>query len=548
MRNPNSNFQIDQKTRKNLLNLANELSDDKELVAAVMYGSQIAGYAEKDSDYDLLVIINEYSPRIKYKYVSRGLDVSALIVDRKAFINDAEKASFGEFASGRLLNVFYSIYGSEFIKDVENILKRRVLLETLYEITSDLGEFSKEIIIPVEYFLFNKLKKRAAIYPPVLYSYSKTYNGKIGVKNTRLSCNGFLKAISEMEKDGLITYKNRTVQIKDISSKRWIASISKVAQFTRRGLTQYAVHGYAGRVGFNTIGKEIRSKISRTRKGYEVPEIIKNPRSLWKLQEGLLIIEGDKWLEVLQDHLRIKNYKGISKKGKGEIYAVSKIYSIKNGDKDIRFMVKRFSDIKAFKWVFLNMWALMSKRFDMSPLSRLYREYSSIMNLRQQGMNLPRIIAIVLDQRILITEYIDGLDISQILSDFPEGEVETMKIINMYGSELGKVHRAGYTLGDTKPSNAVYFNGEIYLVDLEQAAPNNEKGWDIAEFIYYSSKLTLDVNLAKQLVKEFLKGYLMFGEKSSIKESLKIKYLAPFQPILAINVVRAVRREMKDLI
>jgi Kae1-associated kinase Bud32 len=211
----------------------------------------------------------------------------------------------------------------------------------------------------------------------------------------------------------------------------------------------------------------------------------------------------------------------------------------------VRFVVKNFIDVKALKWVVLNVWALMSKRFDMSPMSRLYREYSALKNLREAGLNTPKTLAVALDQKILVMEYIDGPDLGQILLQILGGEDEELGVVRLYGEELGKVHRSGYTLGDTKPSNTIFSNSKIYLVDLEQAARSDERGWDIAEFIYYSSKLTVDGKRVSRLVGEFLDGYLRYGEKMWIKESLKLNYLAPFQPILAPNVVRAVRREIR---
>ncbi len=533
--------------KKNLLMIAADASVGNEIVGLAAYGSRIAGYASKESDYDIIIVLDSYTPRVKYRYITGDVNVSALIIDKKTVIRDAETAYLGEFVAGRLLNIYLPLINEEFFREVEYKIKRRVIVEALTDIGSSLGEFAQEIIIPVQYFLFDKLKKRATIYPPALYSFSKTYGEDLGKLNTEVSCRGFLLALRDLQKEGLISLNEQEVRIRDCSSKRWIAKISEMAKYTRRGLTQYAVHGYAGRVGVSIVSRELRSKISRARKGYELPESLRHPKNLWRLEEGLLIVDDGDWLDKLKEHLKIEQKANSKKEVREEIYAVSKIYSFSDGEHTIKFVVKKFADIRSIKWVVLNIWALLSKRFDMSPISRLYREYYALKQLREIGLNTPKVLAVALDQRILATEYIEGQDFGQILSKILSGQTDMLHVVSLYGEELSKAHRSGYTLGDTKPSNVVYSNEKIYIVDLEQAAQNDERGWDISEFIYFSSKLTLDGKAARRMVKEFLSGYLKYGKKDWVRDALKLKYLAPFQPILAPNVVRTVRREMKDM-
>jgi len=529
-----------------LLRISDEISSKKTIIGVAAYGSQIANYATEDSDYDIIVVLDEYSPRVKYRYIKGELEISALLVDKESILADAQKASLGEFVAGRLLNIYLPIKGKKFFKEVENIIKKRVIAESLNEIGSSLGEFSQEILIPVEYFLYDKLKKRSSIYPPVLYSYAKTYGDELRAKNTEAACQGFLIALKDLESKELITLKDGLVKIKDSKSKGWTTIFSGMIKYTQRGLTQYAVHGYAGTVGLNIMSKELMSKISRVRKGYEVPEVIRNPKSLWKLSEGDLIVEEEEWLQKVFEHFQLKGDIITNKDNIGDIYSSSKVYSASDKEQNVKFIVKRFADIKAMKWIVLNIWALMSKRFDMSPISRLSREYSSLKEIREIGLNTPRVLLVAFNQRILVTEFIEGSNLGEILSKVFKGEKNMMKYIRIYGEELGKVHKSGYTLGDTKPSNSILSKGKIFLIDLEQAAKNGDKSWDIAEFIYYSSKLTLDTSAAKQLVREFLDGYLKYGDNKSVKDAHKLKYLAPFQPIIAPNVATAIRKVIKE--
>jgi Kae1-associated kinase Bud32 len=542
---PSKDRELTESEKVSLSKIANEAAEGRKIVGIAVYGSQVAGYATEDSDYDLIVILEDYSPKVKYRYINGEVDASVLVVDRGALLMDADKASLGEFVVGRLLNIYVPLTGGELFHEAEVLFKRRVVLEALEEIEASIGQFAQEILIPAEYFLFDKLKKRAAIYPPALYSYSKTYGVEHGSRNTEVACEGFIEVLKQIEQEGLITLNRGTVQLKDYEPKHWVTRLTEMATYTRRSLAQYAVHGYAGRVGLSIVRREVSSKISRSRKGFEVPDVIKHPRRLWRLQEGLLIIDEDDWFGKLIEHMGIARCKEVVKNGLGEVYSVTKVYCINDGDRVAKITVKNFADLRALKWVVLNMWALLSKRFDMGQTSRLQREYSALRRLRGLGFKTPDILAVVLDQRLLVTEYIEGVDVGQLLPKALSGDDEAMNAVRLYGEALGKVHQEGYTLGDTKPSNTILADGAIYLVDLEQATRNNDRGWDIAEFIYYSSKLTIDEKAVRHLAKEFLNGYLKHGTKESVKESLKFKYLAPFQPILAPNVVRAVRQELR---
>jgi len=109
---------------------------------------------------------------------------------------------------------------------------------------------------------------------------------------------------------------------------------------------------------------------------------------------------------------------------------------------------------------------------------------------------------------------------------------------------VGRIHSQGYTLGDTKPSNAIYYDSKIFLTDLEQAIPAGDRAWDLAEFLYYSAKLTLNTTGVKKITQAFLDGYLKYGSANIIEKALSVKYLAPFQPLLAPTVLKAVRDGM----
>jgi len=541
---------LKERERNLIIEALEEITKGKEISAICAYGSRIAGYAREDSDYDVIVALKNYKPKVRYSYIRKGIDLASLIVDSKSLIKDAEVASLGEFVAGRLLNVYEALLGGEYVKDVESKLKRRVTFEILDEVALAYSDLSTEFIIPIRYLLFEKLKKRASLYPVALYSYVKTYTGALGKENLSVTLRGFTTPLREMESHGWISLLDEeSLRIKDEYFKlRKTGKIKAALSYTKRGVLSYAVHGYAGRVGLSVIKREVLSKIGRSKEISDVPEEMEQPKNLWRIDEGLLIVNGDDWLWQVVSYLNLSKNTKITQVSQEELYETLKVYMLEDGDKKITIAVKNFKNIKSLKWAFLNLWALPTKWFEMSPLTRLGRECVAIKKLREIGLNTPKIISIILNKRVLVTSFIEGINLGKIIKGILDGHDVDKSPISMYGESIGYAHKHGYSLGDTKPSNAVISDGKVFLTDLEQASEHGDRAWDIALFIYYSNKLTLNVSGARTITREFLKGYLKMGSVDIVKEALNPDYLAPFQAILAPNVMKAIRDEMRKAI
>ncbi len=145
-----------------------------------------------------------------------------------------------------------------------------MILEGLIEAVAEYQDFASVIEFELPYFLFDKLRKRAAIYPPVVYSYSQTYGDKLIAENLASSIQGFRQAAETLCKEGLITLNDDRVCLlyrnkKDQSNAEFRggigAKLGAAASYTTKSIRQYAVHGYAGRVNPLVVGKEVASKL-----------------------------------------------------------------------------------------------------------------------------------------------------------------------------------------------------------------------------------------------------------------------------------------------
>jgi len=250
-----------------VLRAAASASGGRKVVAIAAYGSKVAGYSRPDSDFDLIVVVDRLRPRAKYVYGAiDGKEFSALLVDEESIVKDATEASLGEFVAGRLLNVYEPLHGSSFLREVEHHLKRRVVLEAIEELLEKYDAFARQMLIPPSYFLFEKLKKRAFVYPPVIYSYAKTYSGPQKEGNIASSLQAFERVLKELEEEGFIRREGEYYVLTREAAKKIKAPLfAEPLRVAERGVKQYIAHGFAGMVGANTAFKELTSKISRSR-------------------------------------------------------------------------------------------------------------------------------------------------------------------------------------------------------------------------------------------------------------------------------------------
>ena len=538
---------LNQQERAELLDVGKKLAGEYKIESCCAYGSKIAGYARPDSDYDLLLVLKNYDHVIKYMYAHNNLDLSVLIVDSKSLIKDAEKATLGEFVVGRLLHAYEPLENAEYLEEIETKYKKRVIREEIRELAATNALYS-EILIPPEYFLYSKVRKRAKVYPHALYSYIKTYSGSNAQRNLETSKKGFVQALKQLEEEGYVKFENEHVRImpeKVRARKSEKASLGMSNMM--RGTLSYLVHTYAGRRTLNFVKQEAMSKINRHKKiKNDVPPELKNPRSLLRLREGI-VLDGRDWLKELAVNLGFKNYT-VTEKKIGDMHATTTLFTLSENVRTEKIVVKHFASVKAVKWAAMNLWVAGVKRFQVDPSARLSKEYAAMLHMRTLDIDTPEILAIALDKRLLITKYIEGETLSNIINSILDNKTSDTSMIVLFGKTLHKLHANGCTLVDTKPSNMLVSDGRMYFTDLEQFTFGDDRAWDVICFVYYSMKFTSNVEGARKVVRAFLDGYMQDGDTSALRKSLSRKYLPAFYPALILGVVTAVRDEIKSYI
>jgi predicted nucleotidyltransferase len=303
-----------------LRGIAESLVGPSRITGLAAYGSKVAGYARRDSDYDLIVVAKPFREGVRYRYIDSPVEASALVVDEDMFDQDARTSYLGEFVVGRLLNVYEPISNAELFRSFELEYKKRVLVEALLELSSDYGEFGRHFAVPYEYFLFDRLHTRAAIYPPAVYSYVHTYTCRLGEENKAASIEGFSTAAHALEGRGFLRAGSEGVRMAPEKLKGdAFTRVQNMFSVTARGVTQYAIHGYAGRVGPSVFSREALSKLRRMRENPPAFVPLENPRSLLRLEEGSVITDASLLVEQLARLLGFDTY-STTEKDIGEPY------------------------------------------------------------------------------------------------------------------------------------------------------------------------------------------------------------------------------------
>jgi tRNA A-37 threonylcarbamoyl transferase component Bud32 len=525
------------------------MGDSGQALAVAAYGSKVAGYARQDSDYDIIVVAKKFRGGIRYQYVDSPVSASALVVEEGLLQRDAVKAYLGEFVSGRLLNVYEPLLNGDLIRSAEVESKKRVLAEAILEIGSQQGEFAQDLLIPLEYFLFDKLHKRGLIYPPALYSYAKTYTCPSGPENKAFTIDGFAQAAFSLQSSGVLKVEEgeggpRVRILGEGLRSTAFARLLSLFNLTSRGVKQYAVHGYAGRVGFNVFKDEALSKVKRMQEKVDAPAALEEPKRLIGLEEGFIIPKTEQMVERLATMSGLIAYKR-TEKNLGELYSTAKLVTLSGvKGEEAKFVFKYFADIRSMKWALLNVWSL-SRKFSTSPQARMHREYSASLALRSEGVATPRILGAVLDDKVFVKEYIEGERLSDAVQGLLSGKSDQAGTVERFGEAMGTIHKAGFALGDSKAHNVVVRgDGVLYFTDLEQATEGGDQAWDVAMFVYYQTKLSFKDSGAERVADAFLKGYRRTNGVENIVKAMSPKYVAPFRPLTSSQVLGAVKESM----
>ena len=516
---------------KRIVSVCKDIAKARNIVAIGIYGSRVCGYARKDSDYDVLLVLEDFDEAVRYYYTNvASAQFAVLAVDKKAIEVDAEEGMLGDFVVGRLISPYIPVLTQEYLRAREVETKRRLAREDLEDLIIEYGELARGLVINPEYLVLARMRKRAKAYPPLKYSYVNMLQTGLREKNMASIIDGYLEALRDLENLKILKFDGENIvlensYIDDVLSFKTMKKVVNILEFNKKALYAYVTHGRAGKVKIDVATKELASKIKRELTVTINKQEIEDPKNylFLKTEKGLVNLnERNSITEVVR---KIRSGRKITVNLLAG--ALNEVYLVEV-EKE-KLVVKRFTDWFNFKWFALNIVAYGAKIFTLSGKARLSNEYGTNRLLAENHIPVPEIVYINIQDRLLIEKYVEG---KTILDNIKEAITEDNLTDEQrrWALEMGKliadIHGLDVTLGDCKPENFIIAsNGKIYVLDLEQGERRGDKAWDIAEFCYFSGHYgnTLTTGL-QQFIKCFTEGYAQRGDKNILRKAAELGY------------------------
>jgi len=549
------NTMVETLDKEKILALCKEIAGLKAITAACLYGSWVCGYARPDSELDVLLVLDSYESGVKYQYKQlNNIHLAVLVVDTELFEHDVDIGGLGEFVAGRILTPYNSLLNPDYLWKQEVKLKKRVIREALENLVLEYSKLAAELVIEPVYFMLNQMHKCARVYPPLKYSYLGILREELRGRNTELTMRGYLTALREIADDGLVKIVGNHVKINEtfldeITKRKH--GIALILDSIEKATKAYVTPGYVGALAPLTFAQELMAKLKRElRTMTRTTHDLDDPRKHLLLQTETGIVTLSEETPIADFVKKNATFGGASQttiKKLGGVLNTVFLVQFQQDETPKTVAVKAFKDWAGYKWFPLALWTSGIQNFAIAGKERMSNEYSINRFLKRQGFPVPEIYHVSWKDKLLFLEYLEGKSIDKIVQKVMRDAIsETEEILlRRVGGSIARVHRVGVSLGDCKPENVILStDGEIHLVDLEQASKRGNQVWDIAEFLYYSgfyAKLATPRSIIRRASESFIQGYVDAGGPiNNIRNAAAADYRRIFSPFLSLATIEEV--------
>ena len=516
---------------------------------------------------EVVAVIKNFKPRLlSYVKTLNGRNILLFVVDQWIFERDIDRGFLGEAIASKLIFPYISLQGERYLHTQEVLLKKRLILEAIENLSISYPELIYHMQIKPQFFLYEILLKRMRIFPLLAYEMSDILEGNT-LKNEENALKSYNKALKQIENNGLITYVNGYIMVskefalQSQNSKVWFTNLTKNAP--RALFTSF--FGIFPKI-LNITAQNTQSFIKTQKINLRLLQTDINPHCYAINPQKYIFVPTSEGAISFADKIDIPKFaqkmflnekpENITVNAIGGV--LNDIYLIKAQVNNVerKVIVKRFKDWSGFKWFPLTLWSLGARAFTVSGKARLAKECATSEFLRLRGFNVPKILHVSNPERLVFMNYIEGEDLSNSIKRLdtePEKTKKTQELANIEatGELFAKVHSYNMTLGDTKPENVIVSkNNTLYLLDFEQATQDGDKTWDIAEFLYYAGHYLHPLpnnRTAEAITEAFIKGYLQGnGELKTIKKAKSTKYTRVFSiftmPSIILSITNTINK------
>ena len=549
---------------KQILEFCRHIAGSAQIAGISLLDNYSTGTSSVKATLEAILVIHDFQPRVmSYVKTVSGKSIVFFAVDQWVFERDVDRGFLGEALAGTLIFPHTSLRGNDFLHAQEIQLKKRLILESLENLVLSFPELSYSLHIKPKYFMYEIMLNRVRIFPPLSYGLSNFINEAAPRKEVGAVFRGYMEALKLLEKEKKISFSDSYVTIPKkfvIESQNPKVRFTNISKNAPRTLFTSLFAAFPQLLNFFSQNTEALLKLQKfqVKKEEDLTRRFVNPQKF-------LFVPTAEGLVSLADKVNIDAFarktllNGENAKIKYEPVGgvLNDVYLIKAcpKGKEKKVLVKRFKDWSGFKWFPLSLWSFGTRSFAVLGRSRLARECTISELLRSEGFNVPKILHVSHNERLVFMEYIEGENLSNAIkriataTGIKKVEKDLAKIA-LVGEVFAQVHSLNVTLGDTKPENVIVDrNDKIYLLDFEQASHASDKAWDIAVFLYYSGHYLQPLysnGKAESIANAFVNGYLKGGgDVSIVKKAGASKYTRIFSVFTMPSIILAMSNVCK---
>ena len=533
--------------RRQILDFCRHFAGTAEITAIILLDNNSITASSVKAALEIVVVIRGFQPRLlSYVKVIDGRSIIIVAIDQWVFERDVERGFLGEALASTLIFPYSALTGREYLHAHEILLKKRLILELLSNLVLSFPELSYLLHIKPQYFMCEVVLNRVRVFPPMAYGISNFIRGKFPKKETDSVLSGYLEALEQLEKEKRVILSEgyvmipKTLVTENKNPKVRLANISKNAPRTLFTSLFGVFPQFLNFFSQNTEALLKFQKLPWTR-GVTAKRHLVDPQKY-------VFVPTAEGLVSLADRVDIKTFaRKIFLNDKDAAIKVERVggvlndvYLIKAHSNGVekKVLVKRFKDWSGFKWFPLTLWSLGTRNFTVLGRYRLESECAMSELLRCEGFNVPKVLHVSHNERLVFMEYIEGENLSSAIKRIAAAknkekiQQDLAKIVSV-GEAFARIHALNFALGDTKPENVIVDPADkIYLLDFEQASRDGDKVWDVAEFLYYSGHYLPPLNSngkAESIARAFIEGYLKAGgDADTIQKAGTPKYTRVF--------------------
>ncbi|HDD56853.1 MAG TPA: hypothetical protein ENG18_02400, partial [Nitrososphaeria archaeon] len=436
---------------------------------------------------------------------------------------------------------YHPIINEKLLEDLEKMYKRHVIVESLQNVILEHKLASTRLIIKPEYFLYDKLRRLTAIYPPSRRFVKEMLRTR-GEVNIVLD--GFLKAIKDLVDQGILEerrggYSPTDRFVHEVLSRKTV--YDRFSDELEHFLKLYLTASFSSPL--DAI-KNIRFDLDVL-----VPVKIPDPSKMLYMETSI----GPQPLAMsrgIRDFIR-ETYGvrpiDVKLRKVGSVFNSTYLASFKIDGREEKIFVKKYLNWTDFKWVAAWLWAIGVKNFSVLASSRMSNEIYFINKLSELGFNTAEILHINWPKKIIFQRFIDGADGLKALKNADEPRIFD-DISYRMGKTLAELHEKGICIGDCNPFTFIFgSDGKIYLIDLEQCSFEDSKSWDLCELLFYTAHY-LSSEEADRFSKNVVQGYLKVGEEDVVKDALDQRFLRIFVPWTPLWIQSKIRKAVTEIL